>query len=209
MMWKKYLLFALLFPCFALANTSLWNYATIYQQNISNKNTYRLITFTNTKLNKTISFNVASFTQKHYRALLVDQPNVLDYFSGLSVSSNTKKHHAVLGVNGGYFTPNYAPLGLYIINHHILSSFNRSELLSGIVMINNHGQLFIRERNAYYKNAKYAFQAGPFLLRSNGRYIKKSKHLLDGKISTYKLPLAKSIEIDNREDYNLIKKIMI
>ena len=40
-------------------------------------------------------------------------------------------------------------------------------------------------------------------------YIKKSKHLLDGKISTYKLPLAKSIEIDNREDYNLIKKIMI
>lgn len=39
-------------------------------------------------------------------------------------------------------------------------------------------------------------------------YIKKSKHLLDGKIALFKLPLDKSIEIDNREDYNLIKKIM-
>jgi len=42
----------------------------------------------------------------------------------------------------------------------------------------------------------------------NTSYIRKSKHLLDGKIAPYKLPLAKSIEIDNKEDYNLIKKIM-
>jgi len=42
----------------------------------------------------------------------------------------------------------------------------------------------------------------------NTSYIKKSKHLLDGKIALFKLPLDKSIEIDNREDYNLIKKLI-
>ena len=39
-------------------------------------------------------------------------------------------------------------------------------------------------------------------------YIKKSNYLLDGKIAPYKLPLEKSIEIDNKDDYNLVKKII-
>lgn len=42
----------------------------------------------------------------------------------------------------------------------------------------------------------------------NTKFIKKSDHLLDGKIAAYKLPLVKSIDIDDIEDFNLVKKIM-
>jgi len=39
-------------------------------------------------------------------------------------------------------------------------------------------------------------------------YIRKTNHLLDGLLKTYKLPLIKSIDIDSPGDYSLVKKIM-
>jgi CMP-N,N'-diacetyllegionaminic acid synthase len=42
----------------------------------------------------------------------------------------------------------------------------------------------------------------------NTNYIKKTKHFLDGKLIGYKLPLLKSIDIDDKEDFELVKKIL-
>jgi CMP-N,N'-diacetyllegionaminic acid synthase len=42
----------------------------------------------------------------------------------------------------------------------------------------------------------------------NTSYIKKTKHFLDGKLIAYKLPLLKSIDIDDKEDFELVKKIL-
>lgn len=42
----------------------------------------------------------------------------------------------------------------------------------------------------------------------NASYIKKTKHFLDGKLIAYKLPLLKSIDIDDKEDLQLVKKIL-
>jgi len=39
-------------------------------------------------------------------------------------------------------------------------------------------------------------------------YIKKSKNFLDGRLAWYKLPLLKSIDIDDKEDFELVKKIV-
>lgn len=39
-------------------------------------------------------------------------------------------------------------------------------------------------------------------------YIKKTNFLLNGKLETFNLPLSKSIDIDTKDDYDLIKKIM-
>ena len=39
-------------------------------------------------------------------------------------------------------------------------------------------------------------------------YIKKTKHFLDGRLASYKLPLLKSIDIDDKEDFELVKKII-
>ena len=42
----------------------------------------------------------------------------------------------------------------------------------------------------------------------NSDYLRKTKHLLNGNLKAFNLPLIKSIDIDNREDYELVKKIM-
>ena len=42
----------------------------------------------------------------------------------------------------------------------------------------------------------------------NSNYLRKTKHLLNGNLKEYNLPLLKSIDIDNREDYEIVKKIM-
>ncbi|MAH97774.1 MAG: hypothetical protein CMA12_00285 [Euryarchaeota archaeon] len=39
-------------------------------------------------------------------------------------------------------------------------------------------------------------------------YIRKTKQFLNGKLAIYKLPLLKSIDIDNKEDFELVKKII-
>lgn len=39
-------------------------------------------------------------------------------------------------------------------------------------------------------------------------YIKKTKHLLEGKLASFNLPLLKSIDIDDKQDFELVKKII-
>jgi CMP-N,N'-diacetyllegionaminic acid synthase len=39
-------------------------------------------------------------------------------------------------------------------------------------------------------------------------YIRDTQHFLDGKLASYKLPLLKSIDIDDKEDFELVKKII-
>jgi|GEM_PF-880126 uncharacterized protein YigE (DUF2233 family) len=157
------------------AGTLQWQAKIAYQKNLPQQGYYRLIEAHNNTFGKTVYIHAVYMPQQRYHAFLVGQPNILRYFSGLDVHANTKKHHAILGINGGYFTPSYAPLGLLIINHHVIAPLRRSKLLSGLILINNQGRLSIKWRSTYYKNAKFAFQSGPFLLTPRGRYLSKSK----------------------------------
>ena len=52
----------------------------------------------------------------------------------------------------------------------------------------------------------YDHIAAMYIFKSS--YIKKAKHLLDGKLKYYELPLIKSIDIDSFEEYELVKKII-
>jgi len=52
----------------------------------------------------------------------------------------------------------------------------------------------------------YDHIAALYIFKTN--YIKKANHFLDGKLASYKLPLLKSIDIDDKEDFALVKKII-
>tara|TARA_B100000963_G_scaffold228699_1_gene199426 strand:+ start:1738 stop:2463 length:726 start_codon:yes stop_codon:yes gene_type:complete len=51
----------------------------------------------------------------------------------------------------------------------------------------------------------YDHIAALYIFKSS--YIRKTKYLLDGNLAPYKLHLLKSIDIDNREDFDLVKII--
>ncbi len=74
---------------------------------------------------------------------------------------------AVAGVNGGYFHPDFTPLGLVITGGKSLHGFERAKLLSGILVVR--GQRIELVRAGAFKpgsDVREALQAGPWLVEN-------------------------------------------
>lgn len=161
----------------SLSFAQSWQANVLKQQSLNTSNTYRLIQFKNTKTHETVRLNVVTLDQQAYKARVADQKPFLNFLSFQRIYETTKEQGATLGINGGYFTPKNQPLGLVILNGKRTSPLAwRSHLLSGLVLINQKGQVSLVKRNTTYKKALYALQAGPFLIQPSGNLsLNKSK----------------------------------
>ncbi len=76
-----------------------------------------------------------------------------------------EREHGVAGTNGGYFDPEYAPVGLLIIDSKLVAPLRRARLLSG-VMTAGGGRLQLLRFAEYSakRNPDTALQCGPFLV---------------------------------------------
>lgn len=95
-----------------------------------------------------------------YSLAVIDDPA-----GALSVATAGTERGAVATVNGGYFDPAHAPLGLVISRSEVLHPLQRSSLLSGLVLLGAKRESLLRV--AEYKPApahREALQAGPFLV---------------------------------------------
>ena len=74
---------------------------------------------------------------------------------------------AVAGVNGGYFHPDFTPLGLVISEGKTLQGFERAKLLSGILAVRGNRIELVRA-GAFKAGAdvQQALQAGPWLVEN-------------------------------------------
>jgi len=75
----------------------------------------------------------------------------------------------VAGVNGGYFHPDFRPVGLVIADGREVHSFEKAKLLSGILVVRGTGIEIVRASR--FKNSaevREAIQCGPMLVE-NGR----------------------------------------
>lgn len=169
----KQLIIILLIPS---AFASTWQPNTLKKINIKNKSQYTYILFNNKKLNYHFYINAVLLKKSNYRARLINHHLKFTGFFKSRVYNTTKAAHAFLGVNGSYFTASFNPLGLVVINGHVVSPFNRrSRLLSGLVLIDEAGNLSIKTKWSHYHHARFALQAGPFLIRPNGRITMKHR----------------------------------
>jgi len=142
--------------------------AAIKQKDID----YRFVSFTDIKTKQTFHVNVVVLSKNNYRAKLVDQPDSRKYFS---VAAVTKANQGFLGINGGFYTPEFQPLGLLVADGKKLSPLLNNRLLMGLVVIDSQGHLQLKWRGQSYKNAQFAFQSGPYIIKPGGRRgIKKT-----------------------------------
>jgi uncharacterized protein YigE (DUF2233 family) len=72
--------------------------------------------------------------------------------------------HCQAGVNGGYFTADFAPLGLRIIDGKITSRLSRGRLMSGVLASNGSVQILRLAEFALSKKWNAAIECGPFLI---------------------------------------------
>ncbi len=69
------------------------------------------------------------------------------------------------GVNGGYFDPNFAPIGLRIVDERMIAPLQRARLITGALTASARGVQIVRVREYSRKQrVSAAIQCGPFLV---------------------------------------------
>jgi uncharacterized protein YigE (DUF2233 family) len=102
---------------------------------------------------------IALFSPKTVNVRVVDNPN------GDELASVMRSLRGLAGVNGGYFDPQNAPVGLLISEGKLIAPFRKAKLLSGVVVVTKSRVELLR--SAEYsprRNASAALQCGPFLV---------------------------------------------
>ncbi|HKP04090.1 MAG TPA: phosphodiester glycosidase family protein [Chthoniobacterales bacterium] len=102
---------------------------------------------------------LALFSSKSATVRVVDNP------SGDELGSVASRLRALAGVNGGYFDPQNAPVGLVIGDGKMIAPFRKAKLLSGVLVVNrNRVELMRSAEYSPRKNTIAALQCGPFLV---------------------------------------------
>jgi uncharacterized protein YigE (DUF2233 family) len=91
-----------------------------------------------------------------------------------SLASVLEKRNAIAGVNGGYFEPDFTPVGLVVADGKTLRAFKQARLLAGIVGVSPKGALsIVRSARFDPKPGTYrdALQCGPMLVEHSAPVV--------------------------------------
>lgn len=107
-----------------------------------------------------VAVQVVNFDPRACTLRVIDNPRGDDDLPGAM-----RAQHALAGVNGGYFHPDWSPLGLVISRGRIAHPLERAKLLSGL-LISSGAQLRLLRVAEFSgsRGVQEALQAGPFLL---------------------------------------------
>ena len=85
--------------------------------------------------------------------------------SRADLATTMQREGCIAGVNGGYFDPEHAPVGLLISDGRVVAKQRKARLLSGVVSVVN-GRVQIQRVAEFPSKAKptAARQSGPFLI---------------------------------------------
>lgn len=104
--------------------------------------------------------DLALFTAKSCALRVIDNPD-----GQRSLAEAMEQRKCVAGVNGAYFNPNFAPIGLRIIDGRQLAPLVRAHLLTGVLSSSSQGIQLVRLRE-FSQSSKpdAALECGPFLV---------------------------------------------
>jgi exopolysaccharide biosynthesis protein len=106
------------------------------------------------------TLDLALFSTKNATLRVVDNPKG-DY----DLASVMRRSRGLAGVNGGYFDPQNAPVGLLISDGKSIAPLRKARLLSGVLVVTKTRVELIRSGEySARKNAIAALQCGPFLV---------------------------------------------
>ncbi len=108
--------------------------------------------------------NLILFTAGKYEMRVVHQP---ERDKGVSLATKMRELGAIAGCNGGYFTPDFLPLGLEVSDGVRSGTFQRSSLLGGVFLV-RHGRPAMVWKDEYIeqKGVTQLLQAGPRLVHA-------------------------------------------
>ncbi len=115
----------------------------------------------------TVTLHFVSFDAAHQTFVVYDQGELGRATLGETMTAN----HCLAGTNGGYFQPDFDPVGLLVADGKLVRGPSRARLLSGaLVVTGNHITLRRSTEPLPGKHARQAVQSGPFLVEG-GRLV--------------------------------------
>ncbi|MDQ2867425.1 MAG: phosphodiester glycosidase family protein [Verrucomicrobiota bacterium] len=113
------------------------------------------------------TIDLALFQSKAVRLHVIDNAG-----GNENLADAMAREKCVAGVNGGYFDPQFRPIGLRIIDSALTSPLVRARLLTGVLVSSARGWEIFRP-GEFSRKKKYesAIQCGPFLI-DNGASIR-------------------------------------
>lgn len=112
---------------------------------------------------RAIDFQVVLFDDRHFTLKVIDQPE--DFAGGGRITHCMRQAGAVAGVNGGFFTPEFTPMGLMIADGRSTGTWQVNKLLTGAVMGGGKGPRLLWNAEARGRlGADQFLQAGPRLV---------------------------------------------
>jgi exopolysaccharide biosynthesis protein len=104
--------------------------------------------------------DLALFSSKSATLRVADNPD-----GNEDLASVMRRTRGLAGVNGGYFDPQNAPVGLVISDGKLIAPLRKAKLLSGVlVAAKNRVELLRSAEYSSRKSAANALQCGPFLV---------------------------------------------
>jgi len=123
---------------------------------------HRHVVVENVAASRRADVDVAIFSARSCALRVIDNPE------GESLSTIMKREKCVCSVNGGYFDPEFKPIGLRISNGETFSPLRRARMITGVLLQSDRGIDVIRVGEfSRARRITSAIQSGPFLVESS------------------------------------------
>lgn len=109
----------------------------------------------------TFKLQIVVFDNRQFDLKVIDQPE--DWSGGNRLTDSMRGAAAVAGVNGGFFTPEFKPMGLMIASGKRTGTWQTGPLLTGAVVVTSQPQL-LWNAEVSPDGASELVQAGPRLV---------------------------------------------
>jgi hypothetical protein len=158
---------ALIFLCASAIARAEWK--TVSSQSEPSSATgleHRYLVMEESATGERVSLELALFVIKSCTLRVIDQPTE----PRVDLDQAMRRENCLAGVNGGYFDPDYRPIGLLIVDGKTIAPLQRARLLSGILTAAA-GKVQIVRAGEFSSRQKIsaAVQCGPMLVDGGSR----------------------------------------
>jgi Phosphodiester glycosidase len=122
---------------------------------------HRYLVMENSETGDRASIELAIFTPRSCRLRVIDQPAE----PRVRLAEAMREGNCLAGVNGGYFDPDYKPIGLLIVDGRTIAPLKQARLLSGVLFATSRKLQILRAKEfSDMKGIHAAVQCGPMIV---------------------------------------------
>ena len=152
---------ALLFLAVALTAHADWTIRSAHSEPGHAGVVHRQVSLEDSETNESATIDLALFSTKSCTLRVIDQPAP----PRIDLAQAMREKGCLAGVNGGYFDPDYAPIGLLISDGKMIAPLRRAKLITGVLAASPRKVQILRTREfSQHQEFTAAVQSGPFLV---------------------------------------------